>query len=62
MIEAYVKLIKEKDKDSYELMVLGDNDIAVEMIAHIIIHDERGREAFRVAKKYFKTYGTSNGN
>ena len=38
MIEAYVKLIKEKDKDSYELMVLGDNDIAVEMIAHIIIH------------------------
>ena len=62
MIEAYVKLTKEKDKDQYELMVLGDNDIAIEMIAHIIIHDERGREAFRVAKKYFKRYGTANGN
>ena len=62
MIEAYVKLTKEKDKDQYELMVLGDNDIAIEMIAHIIIHDERGREAFRVAKKYFKKYGTANGN
>jgi len=62
MIEAYVKLTKEKDKDAYELMILGDNDIAVEMIAHIIIHDERGREAFRVAKKYFKMFGTTNGN
>ena len=62
MIEAYVKLTKEKDKDQYELMVLGDSDTAIEMIAHIIIHDERGREAFRVAKKYFKKYGTANGN
>jgi hypothetical protein len=62
MIEAYVKLTKEKDVDQYELRVLGDDDIAVEMIAHIIIHDERGRQAYRVAKKYFKKFGTANGN
>ena len=62
MIEAYVKLTKEKESDQYQLVVLGDNDIAVEMIAHIIIHDERGRYAYRVAKKYFKKYGTTNGN
>jgi len=62
MIEAYVKLTKEKDADKYELRVLGDDDIVVEMIAHILVHDERGREAFRVVKKYFKKYGTSNGN
>jgi len=62
MIEAYLKLTKKKDIDEYELMVLGDDQITVEMIAHILVHDERGREAFRVAKKYFKKYGTTNGN
>ena len=62
MIEAYVKLTKEKESDQYQLLVLGDDNIAVEMIAHIIIHDERGRNAYRVAKKYFKKYGTTNGN
>jgi len=62
MIEAYVKMTKEKDVNQYELLILGDNPTAIEMIAHIIVHDERGREAFRVARKYFKKFGTTNGN
>ena len=62
MIEAYVKITKDKDDENYRLIVLGDDAIAAEMIAHILIHDERGTYAYRVAKKYFKKFGTTNKN
>ena len=62
MIEAYVKITKDKDDPHYQLTVLGNEEECVQMIAHILIHDERGAMAFRTAKKYFKKYGTANGN
>jgi len=62
MIESYVKITKEKEDANYQLLILGDDDIAVEMLAHILIHDERGRNAFLVAEEYCRRYGTTHIN